>query len=85
MKANFPASLRETLHYEGGWSDHPKDPGGATMKGITLETFRRYRPMATKAELRAISDADVERIYRAGYADPVAFDALPVDTMSGQR
>lgn len=77
MKANFPKSLHETLRYEGGWSDHPKDPGGATMKGVTLETFRRYRPMATKAELRAISDADVERIYRAGYADPVAFDALP--------
>ena len=77
MKANFPKSLHETLRYEGGWSDHPKDPGGATMLGITLETFRRYRPMATKAELRAISDADVERIYRAGYADPVQFDALP--------
>ena len=77
MKANFSASLRETLRYEGGWSDHPKDPGGATMRGITLATFRAYQPMATKAELRAISAADVERIYRAGYADPVHFNELP--------
>ncbi|MCP8894345.1 hypothetical protein KYK29_05335 [Shinella daejeonensis] len=47
---NFVACLNETLKWEGGWADHPKDPGGATMKGITLATFRRWcrrRPSRT--------------------------------------
>ncbi|AKR57111.1 hypothetical protein XM25_15175 [Devosia sp. H5989] len=76
-KGNLPAVLAETLAYEGGWSDHPSDPGGATMKGITLAVFRRYRPGANKEQLRAISAADVERIYRDGYWAPVRGDDLP--------
>ena len=76
-KGNLAACLAVTLKYEGGWSDHPKDPGGATMKGVTLATFRRYYPGATKSELRAISDKDVELIYRDGYWKTVAGDALP--------
>lgn len=76
-KGNLAACLAVTLKHEGGWSDHPKDPGGATMKGVTLATFRRYYPGATKAELRAISQADVERIYSDGYWRKVAGDALP--------
>ena len=77
MKSNFPACHKITLAYEGGWSDHKKDPGGATMKGITLATFRRYVPGATKADLRKISAADVERIYRDGYWNPIKGDLLP--------
>lgn len=76
-KGNLPAVLAETLAYEGGWSDHPSDPGGATMKGITLAVFRRYRPGASKEQLRAISAADLERIYRDGYWGPVRGDDLP--------
>ncbi|TIR82050.1 MAG: hypothetical protein E5X04_03460, partial [Mesorhizobium sp.] len=29
---NLAACLKTVLAYEGGWSDNPKDPGGATMK-----------------------------------------------------
>ena len=76
-KGNLAACLAVTLKYEGGWSDHPKDPGGATMKGVTLATFRRYYPGATKAELRAISAADVQRIYEDGYWRKVSGEALP--------
>ena len=77
MKENFAACLAETLRHEGGWSDHPKDPGGATMKGVTLDTYRRWRPGATKAQLRAITDAEVAAIYRKGYWDAVNADDLP--------
>ena len=28
--SNFPACLKFTLQYEGGWSNHKSDPGGAT-------------------------------------------------------
>ncbi|QMV00179.1 hypothetical protein GHV40_01155 [Devosia sp. D6-9] len=75
-KGNLPAVLAETLAYEGGWSDHPQDTGRATMKGITLATYRRYRPGATEADLRAISSVEVERIYRDGYWNQVRGDDL---------
>lgn len=76
-KGNFPACLDVTLVHEGGWSDHPRDPGGATMKGVTLATFRQWRPEATKDDLRAISKADLRMIYHDGYWKPVAGDDLP--------
>ena len=73
----FSAVLIETLTHEGLWSDHPRDPGGATMKGVTLAVFQAYKPGATKADLRAITDADLKAIYRKGYWDKVRGDDLP--------
>lgn len=77
MIANFDPSLAFTLSEEGGWSDDPDDPGGATNKGITLATFRDYMPGATAAELRDIPDNQVSHIYMMGYWRPVAGDHLP--------
>jgi lysozyme family protein len=76
-KGTFDAAFRLVLKHEGGYVDHPSDPGGATMKGVTLATFRRYRPNATKADLRAISDAMLQKIYRDGYWNEVRGDDLP--------
>ena len=77
MRENFDACLREVLRHEGGWSDHPKDPGGATMKGVTLATYRQWKPGATKDDLRRITDDELGRIYRRGYWDIVKGDDLP--------
>lgn len=78
MKENFEVSLRMVLAHEGGWADDPQDPGGATMKGVTIGTFRAFKgPQATKAELRAISDADLRAIYRRQYWDAARGDDLP--------
>ncbi|RWF74504.1 MAG: hypothetical protein EOQ34_05085 [Mesorhizobium sp.] len=74
---NLAACLKTVLAYEGGWSDNPKDPGGATMKGITLATFRRYKPGATKTQLRNIAQSDVEHIYGVGFWDPIRGNDLP--------
>lgn len=68
--------------WEGGWADHPNDPGGATMKGITLATYTRWRetqrqPKPTKDDLRNISEAEVEAIYRAWYWQASGADTLP--------
>lgn len=76
MLENFQNCLAVTLGYEGGWSDHPSDPGGATMKGITLATYRRFKPGATKTELRNISNDTVAKIYRSDYWDKVGGDRL---------
>ena len=78
MKQNFAKSLALVLKHEGGWSDHPADPGGATMKGITLATFRQWvKPNATKDDLRRITDAQVASIYRNQYWAAICGDDLP--------
>ncbi|RWD69589.1 glycosyl hydrolase 108 family protein [Mesorhizobium sp.] len=78
MDRNFARALSLVLKSEGGWSDNPADPGGATMKGVTLANFRRYvKADATKAELRRISDDQVAMVYRRFYWDAVAGALLP--------
>jgi lysozyme family protein len=78
VKQNFETSLAHVLKHEGGWADHPADPGGATMKGVTLKTYSDWLGrQATKAELRAISDEHLRTIYKARYWDAVRGDELP--------
>jgi len=78
MKSNFKSSLSHVLVHEGGWANHPKDPGGATMKGVTLITFRRhFGKDKTKSDLRNITDEQLEKIYRKGYWDKCHCDDLP--------
>ncbi|MGX9145802.1 glycoside hydrolase family 108 protein [Mesorhizobium sp. 128a] len=78
MDRNFARALSLVLKSEGGWSDNPADPGGATMKGVTLANFRRYvKADASKADLRRISDEQVATVYRRFYWDAVAGAQLP--------
>lgn len=77
MNRNFERALKLVLVHEGGWADHPQDPGGATMKGVTLATFRQFvKPGATKADLRKITDAQLAQVYRKHYWDAVKADQL---------
>jgi lysozyme family protein len=78
MLVNFGRSLSATLKHEGGWADHPKDPGGATMKGVTLATYSGFLGRkATKDELRKITDTQLNTIYRMRYWNEVRGDDLP--------
>ncbi|MFV2057955.1 MAG: glycosyl hydrolase 108 family protein, partial [Thiohalomonadales bacterium] len=78
MEANFKNSLKNVLAHEGGWADHPDDPGGATMKGVTLATFRRYfGENKSKQDLRNISEQALQQIYSSGYWDKSSCDLLP--------
>lgn len=70
------------LRWEGGFSDHPADRGGATNKGVTLATFRQfYGADRTADDLRAMTDAQWLHIFREGYwnrwqADRIASQSL---------
>lgn len=78
MKSSFDTALDHVLRHEGGWSDHPLDPGGATHRGITRATLARVRGRpVSKAELMALTDAETAVIYRRLYWNAVAGDALP--------
>jgi len=78
MEINFAVSLTHVLEHEGGWADHPQDPGGATMKGVTLITYRRhFGDHKSKRDLRNITDQELGHIYRSAYWDKCHCDALP--------
>ncbi len=78
MDRNFAEALMLVLRHEGGWSDHSTDPGGPTMKGVTLATFRRYiDPKATKDDLRNITQAQLSDIYRRHYWNVIGAGDLP--------
>lgn len=73
------AALQFTLQWEGGYVNHPADPGGATNKGViqsTYDTFRKNQGLPTQS-VRAITDAEVHAIYKSMYWQAARCDALP--------
>lgn len=76
--AGFDESLALILRHEGGFSDHPRDPGGITMMGVTKRTWQEWtgKP-ATKADMRALTVAKVAPLYKARYWNLVRGDDLP--------
>ena len=69
MQSNFQRALAFTLAWEGGWSNHPKDPGGATMRGVTQRVYNGYRlKRGLKIQtVRNISQRELEEIYLLQY------------------
>lgn len=58
------------LSWEGGFANHPQDPGGATMKGVTLATFRQvFGANKTVSDLKNITDEQWHIIFRQYYWD----------------
>lgn len=78
-KQNFPRVMAEVFKHEGGYADHPEDPGGATNFGITHKTLALARGVAkvTKADVKALTREEAEGIYRRRYWAEVQGDALP--------
>jgi lysozyme family protein len=83
MIRNFERSLSAVLKHEGGYVDHPKDPGGATNLGITIGTAKANRMDldkdgdVDKADVRLIKPSDAGPVYKARYWDAVRGDDLP--------
>lgn len=79
MKSTYARAMKGIRASEGGYVNHPKDPGGATNFGIiqtVYSTFRKSRGMSQQS-VRLISEAEVNEIYRTQYADKVRYDELP--------
>lgn len=78
MRANFERSLAAVLKHEGGYVDHPSDPGGATNLGITFATLKAWRKTEiTKADVRNLTKEEAAAIYKANYWDRIKGDDLP--------
>ncbi|MBX3537397.1 MAG: glycoside hydrolase family 108 protein [Chelatococcus sp.] len=78
VATNFQKAVDHVLASEGGYVDHPQDPGGATNLGITRATLGRFRGReVSKAEVRALGLTEATAIYRQDYWRAVQADALP--------
>jgi lysozyme family protein len=76
--SSYDEALARLLAHEGGYSNHPADPGGPTNFGITLADYRRYiKADATAADVRAMTVDQAKAIYRAHYWNALRGDELP--------
>ena len=71
---NWIKSLEAILHHEGGYVNHPKDPGGETNLGVTK---RVYEDFGGTKDMKELIREDVEPIYKKNYWDRVKGDNLP--------
>jgi lysozyme family protein len=78
MKDNFDEALKAVLHHEGGYVNHPSDPGGMTNLGCTKRVWEEWcgHEVDEKA-MRALTPADVAPLYKAKYWDKIKGDDLP--------
>lgn len=78
MKENFDSALAAVLHHEGGFVNHPADPGGMTNLGCTKRVWEEWvgREVSEK-EMRELTPEKVAPLYKAKYWDKVKGDELP--------
>ena len=71
---NFEKAFEKLLGHEGGFVDHPRDPGGATRYGITQRVAMAHGYMG---DMRELPVAEAKRIARVAYWDAVRADEVP--------
>ncbi len=65
--------------WEGGFVDHPSDPGGATNLGITHHTLASWRGKpVTVQDVRDLTEAEAKQIFFARYWTPLHCDEMSV-------
>ena len=79
MRANFDAALAAVLAHEGGYVNDPRDPGGATNRGVTQGTYDAWRAdhQLPLQSVRLITPAEVMAVYKRRYWDAVRGDTMP--------
>lgn len=78
MQNNFEQCLALVLKHEGGFVNHPKDPGGMTNLGVTKKVYEEWigRPV-DEATMKSLGPQDVAPLYKKNYWDKIHGDDLP--------
>lgn len=79
MRGNFDQCLKQVLHHEGGYVNHPSDPGGRTNLGVTQAVYEDWVGYkVTETVMRKLTVAHVKTLYKVKYWDVVKGDDLPL-------
>lgn len=75
----FDDALKIILKHEGGFVNHPRDPGGMTNLGVTKRVWEEWtgKP-ASEQEMRSLTPEKVAPLYKKRYWDKVKGDELPI-------
>lgn len=66
--ADYKKLIPTVLKFEGGFANHPSDPGGATNSGVTLSTFRSvYGKDKTVQDLKNMTMEQWEYIFKTRF------------------
>ena len=78
-KQDFLDCLELILHHEGGYVDHPDDPGGETNLGVTKKVYDAWckEKGITPKSMRKLEVSDVQLIYKHNYWNRVNGDSMP--------
>jgi len=76
---DFNRAFDLLMTHEGGFSNHPDDPGGATMYGVTQATYNSFRKTKGRAQqtVRNITHAEAREVYETLYWKAAGCDKLP--------
>lgn len=78
MNYNYDHCLEMLLEHEGGFVNHPKDPGGITNLGITKKVYEDWvGHSVSKQDMENLTRKDVAPIYKKNYWDRGRCDDLP--------
>jgi lysozyme family protein len=76
MASNFQECLDLVLKSEGGWVNHPSDPGGETNLGVTKRVWVEYVGHPVES-LKKLTKEDVAPLYELKYWRPCYCEVLP--------
>lgn len=76
--SNWKRSFELMLKSEGGFVNHPQDPGGMTNLGVTKRVWEQWVGReSNEKEMRSLTPAMVEPLYKRKYWDACRCDDLP--------
>ena len=75
---NYEKCLEMILHHEGGYVNHPEDPGGITNLGVTKRVYEDWVGYSVSEHtMQNLTEEDVAPIYRKNYWDRIKADDMP--------
>lgn len=86
--AKFEEAIDVILDHEGGFVDHPKDPGGATNYGISLKWLQRegmdldQSGAVDVADILFLTVDKAKELYRTGFWNPMRCEEINDQTIA---
>jgi lysozyme family protein len=78
MNSNWGQSFKQMLASEGGYVNHPSDPGGMTNLGVTKRVWEEWVGReSNEKEMRSLTPEMVEPLYKRKFWDACKCDELP--------